>query len=32
MLHEGGWQLVKAEGELVTVAPTITFGYARGPD
>ena len=33
MVHEGGWQLVKTdEGEIVTVAPTITFGVAHGPD
>ena len=32
MVHEGGWQLIKTEeGEVVTVAPTITFA-ARGPD
>ena len=33
MVHEGGWQLVKTEdGTIVTVAPTITFGIAKGPD
>jgi len=33
MVHEGGWQLVKTEeGEIVTVAPTVRFGAARGPD
>ena len=32
MVHEGGWQLVKSEGELVTVAPTVVFGWPRGPD
>ncbi len=33
LVHEGGWQLVKAEdGNLMTIAPTVTFGYARGPD
>ena len=32
-VHEGGWQLVKtADGPLVPIAPTITFGQARGPD
>ena len=33
-VHEGGWQLVKTgDGEIVTVAPTITFGQPpRGPD
>ena len=30
--HEGGWQLIKAEGRIVTIAPTIVFGYPRGPD
>jgi len=33
MLHEGGWQVIKTEeGELVTIAPTVTFGLPRGPD
>ena len=32
MVHEGGWQLVKVEGEFVSVAPTISFGLPRGPD
>ena len=33
MVHEGGWQLIKTEdGEITTVAPTITFGLPRGPD
>ena len=32
MVHEGGWQLVKVGPELVTIAPTITFGLPRGPD
>jgi hypothetical protein len=32
MVHEGGWQLIQVEGELVTVAPTTTFGGPRGPD
>jgi hypothetical protein len=33
LVHEGGWQLLKLEGKIVTVAPTITFGsLARGPD
>jgi len=32
-VHEAGWQLVKAEsGEIVTIAPTVTFGLPRGPD
>ncbi len=32
MVHEGGWKLVKVEGRIVAVAPTIEFGVARGPD
>jgi len=33
MVHEGGWQLIKTEnGEVVTIAPTVTFGLPRGPD
>ena len=33
MVHESGWQLVKTEGgEMVTIAPTVTFGLPRGPD
>ena len=33
MVHEGDWQLIKTdEGKMMTVAPTITFGVARGPD
>ena len=33
LVHEGGWQMVKAEdGRLMPIAPTITFGYPRGPD
>jgi hypothetical protein len=33
MVHEGGWQLVRYEGgRVMPVAPTITFGLARGPD
>jgi Domain of unknown function (DUF222) len=32
-VHEGGWQLVKLDdGQIVTLAPTLTFGIARGPD
>ena len=26
MVHEGGWQLIKAGGEFVAIAPTINFG------
>ena len=33
MVHEGGWQLAKtADQQIVTIAPTITFGLPRGPD
>src|SRR2546427_10589833 len=33
MVHESGWQLVKTEGgEIITIAPTVTFGLPRGPD
>jgi hypothetical protein len=33
MVHEGGWHLIKtADGNIVTIAPTITFGLPRGPD
>ena len=32
MVHEGEWQLVKTEGQVVTVAPMVTFGLPRGPD
>jgi Domain of unknown function (DUF222)/HNH endonuclease len=33
MVHEGGWQLFRSKaGEIVTVAPTVTFSLPRGPD
>ncbi len=32
MVHEGGWKLIRAEGKIVSIAPTVTFGLARGPD
>src|SRR5437899_5191780 len=33
MVHEGGWQLIKYEdGQVLTIAPTLTFGLPRGPD
>jgi len=33
MVHEGGWQLIKTEDQqIVVIAPTITFGFPRGPD
>jgi hypothetical protein len=33
MVHEGGWQLVKTDdGQIIIIAPTITFGLPRGPD
>lgn len=32
MVHEGGWQLVKTDaGEVMVVAPTVSFAPARGP-
>ncbi len=32
-VHEGGWQLIqKEDGQIVTIAPTVTFGLPRGPD
>jgi uncharacterized protein DUF222/HNH endonuclease len=33
MVHEGGWQIVKCEaGQILVIAPTVTFGLPRGPD
>jgi len=32
MVHEGGWQLIKSDRQIVVIAPTITFGLPRGPD
>ena len=32
MVHEGGWKLIKVEGKIVSIAPTVTFGLPRGPD
>ena len=33
MVHEGGWQLIKCDdGQIATIAPTVTFGLPRGPD
>src|SRR5207249_11862238 len=33
LVHGGGWQLIKTQqGEIVSIAPTITFGLPRGPD
>jgi Domain of unknown function (DUF222)/HNH endonuclease len=32
MVHEGSWQLLKANGEITVIAPTVTFGLPRGPD
>ncbi len=33
MVHEGGWQLIRTEDrQIVTIAPTVTFGLPRGPD
>jgi len=33
MVHEGNWQMVRSEeGNIITIAPTITFRWPRGPD
>src|SRR5437773_1385219 len=32
MAHEGGWRLVRVNGRVVPVAPTITFGLPRVAD
>ena len=33
LAHEGGWQLVKTDhGDILPIAPTVTFGMPRGPD
>ena len=32
MVHEGGWKLIKVDGRMVTIAPTVIFGLPRGPD
>jgi len=33
MVHEGDWQLIKTDdGQIISVAPTVTFGLPRGPD
>lgn len=33
MVHEGSWQLIRdADGHVMSIAPTITFGLPRGPD
>lgn len=32
MVHEGGWQLLRVDGKVTTVAPTVHFGLPRGPD
>jgi len=31
MVHEGDWKLIKVDGRIVTVAPTITFGLPTPP-
>src|SRR6202790_409433 len=32
-VHEGGWQIVRADdGRIVTIPPTVTFGWPHGPD
>jgi hypothetical protein len=33
LVHEGGWQLVRTEsGQVLPIAPTLSFGLPRGPD
>jgi hypothetical protein len=33
MVHEGNWQIVRtADGRMLTIPPTVTFGLPRGPD
>lgn len=32
MVHEGGWKLVRINGRVVPVAPTLNFAQAKGPD
>ena len=33
MVHELGWQIIRCDdGQVITVAPTTTFGLPRGPD
>ena len=32
MVHEGDWRIVRVDGTVVPVAPTVRFGVARGPD
>jgi uncharacterized protein DUF222/HNH endonuclease len=33
MVHEGRWRLIKYEdGQILTIAPIVTFGLPRGPD
>jgi hypothetical protein len=32
MVHEGGWSVVRVEGAITPVAPTVRFGAVRGPD
>jgi uncharacterized protein DUF222/HNH endonuclease len=33
MVHEGGWQIIRCDdGQIITIAPTVTFGLPRGPD
>ena len=32
-VHEGNWQIVRgADGRMLTIPPTVTFGLPRGPD
>jgi hypothetical protein len=32
MVHEGEWQVTRVDGEIRTVAPTVTFGMPPAPD
>ena len=31
MVHEGGWQLIRTEGNIEAIAPTVTFGLPAPP-
>jgi hypothetical protein len=33
MVHEDNWQIAKTDdGQIMTIAPMVTFGLPRGPD
>ncbi|OLC65396.1 MAG: hypothetical protein AUH69_09610 [Actinobacteria bacterium 13_1_40CM_4_65_12] len=33
MVHEGDWQIVRTDDDVITIPPTMTFGpLPRGPD